>query len=78
MVRRTSRRRTQRSNVHAVTGRTGVASRPYEQPGPPMPGQVRCPVCRKATTPLTSGFLRKHADLFGHPCYNRRPPEVMR
>lgn len=36
-------------------------------------GQVRCPVCRKATTRTARGYLKQHNDLFGHRCYNKAP-----
>lgn len=72
-MRQTSNRRTQREHAIAIRGHH---SRPYQAPPAPGPGQVACPVCRKPVTPLASGFLRQHADLFGLKCYNRRPPEA--
>jgi hypothetical protein len=36
------------------------------------PGQLLCPVCRNGARLRMDGFLRKHNDLFGHPCYNHR------
>lgn len=39
---------------------------------PPIPdGKVRCPSCRNAVTPTTTGRLRAHRDLFDNPCPNR-------
>jgi hypothetical protein len=35
-------------------------------------GQQRCPVCRNGATLTPLGFLRRHRDLFGHDCTNRR------
>jgi hypothetical protein len=34
-------------------------------------GQVECPVCRRPQMPMSNGSLRKHRDLFGHPCGNK-------
>lgn len=38
-------------------------------------GKVRCEVCRNAVSITGRGYLRKHNDLFGHPCSNKRVPE---
>lgn len=45
-------------------------------PPPPLKeGQVRCMVCRNATRTTPRGYLRKHTDLFGGPCFNRSTGE---
>lgn len=46
-----------------------------EHPVPELTdGKVRCPVCRNAvTTTGPLGLLRKHKDVFGNQCYNKRP-----
>jgi hypothetical protein len=71
-----SRRRNAAGNRSGNSG-----TKPISQPGvrqyvapPPVPdGRTRCPVCRNHTGRTPSGYLRKHRDVFGHPCYNRRP-----
>lgn len=74
MTRMTSRRRSERAHGYTVgVARTGRRS--MLAPPEPTGDRVSCPVCRNAVKPTGRGFLRAHNDLFGHPCYNRRPPE---
>lgn len=49
-----------------LTGKTVTYRRPIL-----TEGQVECPVCRRSQKPLANGLLRKHRDLFGHPCANK-------
>ncbi len=42
------------------------------------PGQVRCRVCRQATTLTTTGVYRSHRDLFGNPCGARSPQAIVK
>lgn len=50
------------------TGKTG----PEERGAPTLvDGKVRCPVCRNVVGRTPNGYLRKHRDLFGHPCFNK-------
>lgn len=42
-------------------------------PPPLKDGQARCGTCRNGASLTPSGGLRRHSDLFGHPCFNRAP-----
>lgn len=37
-------------------------------------GQARCPACRNGAHLFANGTLRRHRDLFGNTCWNRRAP----
>lgn len=67
----TSRRRARGT---PVSGSPNHRSRRSVSPAALPAGQLRCPVCRNGVTPTSTGYLRRHHDLFGHDCYNRRPP----
>jgi hypothetical protein len=58
----------QRHRTTMRTGRVGSQARAAPEL---KPGQVRCPVCRNGVRLTANGYLRKHADLFGHPCFNK-------
>ena len=51
-------------------GRNGRVQHQVPQP---QLGQLPCPTCRRPVTLTSRGYLRKHRDLFGHPCYQRNP-----
>ena len=69
-----------RGGIHGQGHHVGVAHKRRRTKAPPelREGQVRCPVCRNGTRTTVYGYLRRHVDLFGLECYNKRPPEKVR
>ena len=51
--------------VVVLAGRTVISRKAVLRPG-----QVECPVCRAAVTPIDGTRLRRHRDLFKHACQN--------
>lgn len=53
--------------------RVEVQPTPEELLPAPPDGKVRCPSCHANTSLTQLGYLRKHRDLAGFPCTNKRP-----
>lgn len=71
-----NRDRHEPSGGHAIlVGRPDHDMRATAAPPTLREGQVRCPVCRNATSLTPRGYLRQHRDLFGDTCTNKATGE---